>query len=50
MGCIFNVIFSWTLNSFRSVMSLNALVKEKLYPQNNVLEVELSTLEIMSIL
>lgn len=48
MGCILHVIFSWTLNSFRSVMSLNAL--EKLYPQNNVLEVELSTLEIMPIL
>lgn len=31
-------------------MSLNALVKEKLYPQNNVLEVELYTLEIVFIL
>lgn len=31
-------------------MSLNALVKEKLYPQNDVLEVELCTLEMMFIL
>lgn len=47
---IFNVIFSCiTLNSFKS-MSLNALVKEKLYPQNDVLEVELYTREIVFIL
>lgn len=51
MGFIFNVIFSCvTLNSFKSIMSLNALVKEKLYSQNDVLEVELYTLELMFIL
>lgn len=31
-------------------MALNALVKEKLYLQNDVLEVELYTLEMMFIL
>lgn len=48
MDFIFNVIFSCiTLNSFTSVISLNALVK--LYPQN-VLHVELYTLEMMFML
>lgn len=51
MDFIFNVIFSCiTLNSFKSVISLNALVKEKLYPQNDVLHVELYTLEMMFML
>lgn len=40
MNFIVNVIFSCiTLNSFKSIMSLNALVKEKLHPQNVVLQV-----------
>lgn len=37
---IVNTIFCCiTLNSFKSIMSLNALLKEKLYPQNAVLQV-----------
>lgn len=48
MGFIFNVLFSCiTLNSFKSIMSL---VKGKLYPLNDVLEVELYTLGMMFIL
>lgn len=40
MNFIVNIIFSCiTLNIFKSIMSLNALVKEKLYHQNAVLQV-----------
>lgn len=40
MNFIVNVIFCCvTLNSFKSIMSLNALAEEKLHPQNAVLQV-----------
>lgn len=40
MNFVVNIIFCCiTLNSFKSIMSLNALVNEKLYLQNAVLQV-----------
>jgi len=49
IGFIFNVIFSCvTLNSFKSIMSLNAPVE--VYPWNDILEVKLYALELLFLL